>query len=495
MSQTPGGGGSGGGGLSPTGDGSGLTGITAAQVGALPVSGNAVSATTAGTASSLSATGFECASGSYSRGIDIYGNAIGCTVAGSGGGGSVLSGITAATNTNSINNSFYQQGWYWQLSVNNETGFTFGESAISSATNTNLVKVVTNPNSLAHAFIVRNGNGNNNNIDTNTNGDINISGSDTDFGSSIVTPNGGSVNITGGRSTSPRNSGNVNISGGNNTASGASAGSVNIDSGQYNVSSRLSGQGIVNMGSNYATDINIGNNYGTTTTSILGSTLNIGNSSTNITTVNGGNITVGGASSPNITVGSGVSGAPGIIVSTVGAGGGTTSINASGGLVQIGSASSANTMFGHVFLPNIPSSSAALDYLCFNSSNGYLTYDTTTCTTSDIRYKENVKTITYGLEEVLKLRPVTYDLKKEANPHGMGRKSGFIAGEVESVDKTLAVFEVNQETGKMSKTLRGVDYNAVTPLLVSAIQEQQKEIERLTKQIKSLIIKNHQKRK
>ncbi len=87
--------------------------------------------------------------------------------------------------------------------------------------------------------------------------------------------------------------------------------------------------------------------------------------------------------------------------------------------------------------------------------------------TSDRRYKENIQNMTYGLKEVLQLRPVTYTWI--ANPE-QGLKVGFIAQEVQSVIKEVV------SMGDDKQHSLGLNYGELVPVLVNAIKEQQQII-------------------
>lgn len=90
------------------------------------------------------------------------------------------------------------------------------------------------------------------------------------------------------------------------------------------------------------------------------------------------------------------------------------------------------------------------------------TFDGTfTTSTSDIRLKENVKTINGGLNKVMQLRGVTFTWK--SNPE-YGNRIGFIAQELEQVLPEL-VF-TNDVDG-----YKGINYAEVTAVLVEAIKD------------------------
>ena len=88
---------------------------------------------------------------------------------------------------------------------------------------------------------------------------------------------------------------------------------------------------------------------------------------------------------------------------------------------------------------------------------------------SDIRLKENIRTIGYGLNEIIQLKPKMFDWKAG---HGNCTKDnlGFIAQDVETILPEL-VTEWNHTEGVESyKTLKMGD---MIPVLTKAMQEQQ----------------------
>jgi hypothetical protein len=106
-------------------------------------------------------------------------------------------------------------------------------------------------------------------------------------------------------------------------------------------------------------------------------------------------------------------------------------------------------------------------------------------TYSDARVKKNVKNITYGLTEIMLLRPVIYDHHSSTfNVAGLlvkddfSKEIGFIAQEVKAI-----LAEVVDQPADESKDLWSMEYEKLTPVLVKAIQEQQKIIEDQQKQL------------
>ena len=93
---------------------------------------------------------------------------------------------------------------------------------------------------------------------------------------------------------------------------------------------------------------------------------------------------------------------------------------------------------------------------------------------SDIRHKDNVKTLgAGGLDVVERLRPVTFTWKRPMDDGMKGEQIGFVAQEVQKVLPSVVLTENNSE-----KTL-GIKYTELIPVLAKAIQEQQAEIEQL----------------
>lgn len=95
---------------------------------------------------------------------------------------------------------------------------------------------------------------------------------------------------------------------------------------------------------------------------------------------------------------------------------------------------------------------------------------------SDRSLKENIRPLTGALDKVLKLAGVSFTWKKDAeNPE---EQIGFIAQDLEEVVPELVL--------DVEEGLKSVDYARLTPLLVEAIKEQQKQIEELRGKVEQL---------
>jgi aspartate 1-decarboxylase len=102
---------------------------------------------------------------------------------------------------------------------------------------------------------------------------------------------------------------------------------------------------------------------------------------------------------------------------------------------------------------------------------------------SDVRFKENIKDIDTGLEEILKIQPRRFDWK-EGKGTGEKNVAGFIAQEIETVfPELVSEFKDQLDDETMYKS---VGYAGLIPSLVKAIQEQQTLINNLTTRLNAL---------
>lgn len=122
-------------------------------------------------------------------------------------------------------------------------------------------------------------------------------------------------------------------------------------------------------------------------------------------------------------------------------------------------------------------------------------YAVTLNLSSDRRLKEQINPIKYGLNTVMQMRPVDY-FWKDKNI-GKTQQMGFIAQELESVmpeavshqQMTPAEIEQCKRNGQAVPEITdpyGINYIALTPVLVKAIQEQQALIQQLQQRIEAL---------
>ncbi|MDD5012265.1 MAG: tail fiber domain-containing protein [Candidatus Nanoarchaeia archaeon] len=105
---------------------------------------------------------------------------------------------------------------------------------------------------------------------------------------------------------------------------------------------------------------------------------------------------------------------------------------------------------------------------------------------SSIRWKENITEIPNALDKILKLQGVYFNWKNSGE-HGMG----FIAEEVGKIVPEVVGYDDAKNKSnwyfdsKGNKQLyaTGVDYGSLTPVLVEAIKEQQKQIDSLKSEL------------
>jgi Chaperone of endosialidase len=216
----------------------------------------------------------------------------------------------------------------------------------------------------------------------------------------------------------------------------------------------------------------------------------IGNTSGLVAVGSTGNVSIGNSSSPGLTVST--AGNVGISAPSSGQtltvnGAASPATGSFGVLFQAGTSSSnfafgvANqtaslalfeiTGAGGILFPQLPSSSAATTgTVCF-TSGGTLSVDaTTTCLLSARKFKQAIEPLDVGLNEIMHMRPVSYELKPEYNPDHLGRQIGFIADEVQKVDPRLVSLD------PADSSVRAMRYQQLTAVLLRAIQQQQYEI-------------------
>ncbi len=109
--------------------------------------------------------------------------------------------------------------------------------------------------------------------------------------------------------------------------------------------------------------------------------------------------------------------------------------------------------------------------------------------TSDIREKTNIKDLNYGLNEIMKLRPVTFSWIKRPED---GTKLGLIAQELQQVlpevvrDYEWKRDEVTGEKQKVPSAVMGVMYDDIIPVLVKGIQELSAENDELKSRLEKI---------
>ncbi|MDP5171765.1 MAG: tail fiber domain-containing protein, partial [Bacteroidia bacterium] len=112
-----------------------------------------------------------------------------------------------------------------------------------------------------------------------------------------------------------------------------------------------------------------------------------------------------------------------------------------------------------------------------------------TINTSDRRDKQDIRELSYGIQDIMKLKPVSFSWKDQPE---MGTKLGLIAQDVQEVisevvlDKDWVINEQSGEKTEIEAERMGVFYSDLIPVLIKGMQEQQEIINAQTKRIEAL---------
>ncbi len=154
------------------------------------------------------------------------------------------------------------------------------------------------------------------------------------------------------------------------------------------------------------------------------------------------------------------------------------------GRVGIGSSTPWRTLDvnGTVGFKGLTTSSGLQQAILCQSANNEVIAESVACVASAKRYKENIENLDVGLDELMKLRPVSFTWKKDylgnntTDPNQSGIQYSLIADEVQNIDPRL-VSITTQETEFEGKkypagSVNGLaDMNHWVALLVKSIQE------------------------
>jgi hypothetical protein len=102
-------------------------------------------------------------------------------------------------------------------------------------------------------------------------------------------------------------------------------------------------------------------------------------------------------------------------------------------------------------------------------------------TSSDIKLKENVATISNASEIINGLRGVTFDWKATQK-----KSYGLIAQEVEVILPELVLESVDNSLDPNSEKTKSVDYDKIVSVLIEGWKEQQSQIKDLQEEVASL---------
>jgi hypothetical protein len=103
-----------------------------------------------------------------------------------------------------------------------------------------------------------------------------------------------------------------------------------------------------------------------------------------------------------------------------------------------------------------------------------------TIQTSDENLKENITLLNYGVNDILKLRPVSFRWK---NSNSEQRKIGLLAQEVEQIIPEVVI------PPETENDYYGLNYADLVSVLIKGIQEQQFQIEELKSYNKELEVR------
>jgi hypothetical protein len=103
-------------------------------------------------------------------------------------------------------------------------------------------------------------------------------------------------------------------------------------------------------------------------------------------------------------------------------------------------------------------------------------------TISDRSKKMNINDL-QNSENIMKLKPKSYTYKNDIKEK---THFGFIAQELQEVFPELVVETIDMENKDTKETIKNINYLEIIPLLVSKIQQMQKEIDNLKENINNL---------
>jgi len=244
----------------------------------------------------------------------------------------------------------------------------------------------------------------------------------------------------------PINDLDVTVWGYDNTGAGNSTtvfGNTNSADGEFNTAfgfqNTVEGSGNVAWGANNSILTSVGYASGSSTVWGIGNSITGANS-----TAFGADMTVSGNNSVGIGLGTG---GPYTVSNN-------NTLAIAGGTVDIG---------------DIVDGGASTDYVCVDV-NGVLVRQAGVCNVSSERYKHNIQDLSLGLDDLMKLRAVSFNYNTDDRA-----AIGFVAEEAAKVDDRLVFYR----DGK----IEGFNYDMVTALITKAIQDQNGKLEGINTQL------------
>jgi hypothetical protein len=104
-----------------------------------------------------------------------------------------------------------------------------------------------------------------------------------------------------------------------------------------------------------------------------------------------------------------------------------------------------------------------------------------TIQTSDARDKQNIQSLTYGIDAIMKLKPVSYEWK---DPNDGKVKLGLLAQDLELVIPEVIARATDEDDSDSDRL--GVYYSDLIPVLIKAMQEQEAKIRLMQHEIELL---------
>ncbi len=121
----------------------------------------------------------------------------------------------------------------------------------------------------------------------------------------------------------------------------------------------------------------------------------------------------------------------------------------------------------------ITTSTAVTDTLTLcTDANGDIEFKSGACTVSSLKYKQNVESLSYGLDSIREMNPVFFEYKDFVGNDLSGRtkrKVGFIAEEMQLVVPEVVIYQDGE--------IDGIDYAFLTSVLTKGIQELDAKVE------------------
>lgn len=102
---------------------------------------------------------------------------------------------------------------------------------------------------------------------------------------------------------------------------------------------------------------------------------------------------------------------------------------------------------------------------------------------SDGRLKKDVQTLNSSIDKILRLNPVRYSMKRDVSKT---KQFGFLAQEVRAIFPELVEVIREKDSGYDMNEFLTMNYNGLSPIVISAMQEQQQQITHLQSRIDNL---------